>query len=97
MKASNAESHERYLERRDVWEGRREKTRGGLTKSDLMKNTRGRIVSKDKHKQGLKIYKNNPKVRQKLQEQQAKLQLKCEKGQRCGRACISKAKKCHKK
>ena len=31
-----------------VWEGRKEKTSGGLKKSDLIKNRQGRIVSKKK-------------------------------------------------
>lgn len=35
--------------RRQVWHGSMQKTSGGLTKSDLMLNKRGRIVSKKKH------------------------------------------------
>jgi hypothetical protein len=34
--------------RRQVWNGTAEKTAGGLTKADLEKNKRGRIVSKKK-------------------------------------------------
>ena len=34
--------------RRQVWNGSAEKTMGGLTKDSLMKNERGRIVSKKK-------------------------------------------------
>lgn len=34
--------------RRQVWNGKAEKTAGGLTKDDLDKNKRGRIVSKKK-------------------------------------------------
>lgn len=97
MKAKNVRAHERYLERRDVFEGRREKTSGGLRQDDLMLNSRGRVVSRAKNAQGKKIYKTNPIVRQKLQAEQAKLQMKCSKGQRCGKACISKKKKCLKK
>ena len=33
-----------------VWHGTLEKTPGGLTKKDLMKNKRGKIVSKKRHK-----------------------------------------------
>ena len=33
-----------------VWHGNQEKTSGGLTKDDLMKNKWGRIVSKKRHK-----------------------------------------------
>lgn len=35
--------------RAEVWHGTAEKTPGGLTKSHLMKNKHGRIVSKKKH------------------------------------------------
>ena len=35
-------------QRQDVWFGRRAKTSGGLTKADLIKNKRGKIVSKKK-------------------------------------------------
>ena len=44
---------------RAVWEGRAKYTRpGGLGKKDLMKNKRGRIVSRKRHEQGKKNYKN---------------------------------------
>jgi hypothetical protein len=36
--------------RRQVWNGKAEKTMGGLTKENLMKNERGRIVSVKKCK-----------------------------------------------
>ncbi len=35
--------------RRKVWNGGAERTVGGLTKDDLIKNKHGRIVSKRKH------------------------------------------------
>ena len=35
-------------QRLDVWNGVRKKTSGGLQKKDLIKNKRGRIVSKKK-------------------------------------------------
>ena len=38
-------------QRQDVWFGRRAKTSGGLTKADLTKNKRGKIVSKKKSSQ----------------------------------------------
>lgn len=41
-----------------VWEGRAFKTAGGLKKSDLMKNKRGKIVSIKQHKAGLTKIKN---------------------------------------
>ena len=37
-------------ERLRVWNGTLDKTSGGLTKNDLMKNKRGLIVSKRAHK-----------------------------------------------
>ncbi len=40
----------------DVWNGSATKTASGLTKSDLMKNKRGKIVSKVEHEMGLKAY-----------------------------------------
>lgn len=41
--------------KREVWNRTAKKTVGGLTRSDLMKNKKGRIVSTKKHLQG----KNN--------------------------------------
>lgn len=38
--------------------GNAEKTAGGLTKSDITKNSRGEYVSKAKRKEGLKRFKN---------------------------------------
>ena len=35
-------------QRLEVWTGTRKKTSGGLTKKDLIKNKRGKIVSKRK-------------------------------------------------
>lgn len=43
-------------DKRAVWENRKTKTRGGLTRDDLMMNKRGRIVSKRKHEAGKKLY-----------------------------------------
>ena len=37
-----------------VWHGTAKHTSGGLTKKDLMKTKKGRIVSKKKHAAGLK-------------------------------------------
>merc|ERR1712034_235007 len=43
-----------------VWRGAKEKTKtSGQTKKDLMKNKRGKIVSKKSHAAGLKQYKKN--------------------------------------
>ena len=39
-----------------VWHGSKQKTPGGLTKDDLMKTSKGRIVSKKKLAQGLKQF-----------------------------------------
>lgn len=40
--------------RAQVWHETAYKTSGGLTRSDLLKNKHGRIVSKDKHKSAKK-------------------------------------------
>merc|ERR1712198_267381 len=40
-----------------VFRGSKMKTKGGLTKADLMKNKNGKIVSKARHKAGKKNYK----------------------------------------
>lgn len=42
--------------KKDVYEGRAKHTSGGLTKKDLVKNKRGRVVSKAKHEQGLRMF-----------------------------------------
>jgi hypothetical protein len=39
----------KYGSRRKVWNGSAEKTKGGLTKDDLVKNKYGRIVSAKRH------------------------------------------------
>lgn len=52
-------SPQAQLIRREVYEGRRHATEGGLTKADLMVNKRGRIVSKAAHEQGKKMYNKN--------------------------------------
>ena len=49
-----------------VWHGTKQKTPGGLTKDDLMKTPKGRIVSKKKHAQGLKQF-NKPGVKEAFQ------------------------------
>merc|ERR1711904_587061 len=41
-----------------VFKGRREKTVGGLTSTSLMKNKRGKIVSKKQSANGKRAYKN---------------------------------------
>jgi hypothetical protein len=41
-----------------VWHGTAKHTSGGLTKTDLMKTRKGRIVSKKKHALGKKALKN---------------------------------------
>ena len=45
-----------------VWHGTAKHTSGGLTKSDLMKTRKGRIVSKKKHAAGLKAIKRLRKL-----------------------------------
>jgi len=48
--------------RAQVWHGTAKKTSGGLTKSNLMKNKHGRIVSRRKHASGKKTIKNLKKL-----------------------------------
>ena len=50
--------------RRQVWNGTAYMTTGGLTKDKLMKNKRGRIVSKRKHLLGKRLYKRPNGFRQ---------------------------------
>jgi hypothetical protein len=45
-----------------VWHGTAKKTSGGLTKKDLMKTKKGRIVSKKKHAAGKKALKRLAKA-----------------------------------
>lgn len=45
-----------------VWHGTAKKTTGGLTKSNLMKNKHGRIVSKRKHASGKKTIRHLRKL-----------------------------------
>ena len=48
--------------RAQVWHGTAKKTSGGLTKSHLMQNKHGRIVSRRKHASGLKTIKHLRKL-----------------------------------
>lgn len=48
--------------RAQVWHGTAKKTSGGLTKSNLMKNKHGRIVSRRKHASGKKTIKHLKKL-----------------------------------
>jgi len=58
--------------RAEVWHETARSTSGGLTKNDLMKNKRGRIVSKKRHALGLKSV-GNIKAFQKTKEELANL------------------------
>lgn len=52
-----------------VWHGNADKTSGGLTKENLMKNKSGRIVSKKKHALGKIAFQKNglkPKSKEQL-------------------------------
>lgn len=48
--------------RAQVWHGNAKKTSGGLTKSNLMQNKHGRIVSRKKHNSGKKSIKRLKKL-----------------------------------
>lgn len=58
-----------------VWNGIAEKTSGGLTKHDLMKNKRGKIVSKKKSEAGKKMFKEN-NLRPKTADELSKMRKK---------------------
>ena len=45
--------------KKEVWAGTANHTSGKLTKSDLMKNKAGKVISKKKYAQGQKAFKNN--------------------------------------
>ena len=45
--------------KREVYEGLAKRTSGGLRKDNLLKNKRGKVVSKRRHELGLKAFKNN--------------------------------------
>lgn len=45
--------------RAKVWHGNADHTSGGLTKDDLLKNSKGRIVPKSKHQIGKVMGKRN--------------------------------------
>ena len=45
-KGGTVKRYSKYGTRSEVWNGTKQKTRGGLTKSDLMQNGRGKIISK---------------------------------------------------
>lgn len=48
----------KYTEYEKVWDGKKAKTKGGLTKNDLMVNKSGKIVSKRRHELGKQSLKH---------------------------------------
>ena len=46
----------------EVWKGKAKHTSGGLTKKDLMKNKRGKVISIKKYEAGLKAMKRLKKM-----------------------------------
>lgn len=54
---SKSKSIPRIGSKRQVWNGNAKQTSGGLTKENLMKNKRGKVVSKKQHAAGLKNLK----------------------------------------
>ncbi len=42
-----------------VWNGTADHTSGGLTKADLMKNSRGKVVSRRQHEAGKRAFARN--------------------------------------
>ena len=68
--------------RAQVWHGTAKKTSGGLTKTQLMMNKHGRIVSRKKHASGKKSIKNLEKLGYKAKKGQFTLFHKGKKGSR---------------
>ena len=60
-----------------VYHGAADRTSGGLKKKDLMKNKRGRIVSKKQHAAGKRAYTRNKLAKyKKTKAQMAQLRAK---------------------
>jgi len=59
--------------RKDVYNGKAEKTTGGLKHSDLMLNNQGKVVSKRRHDFAMSVWGRNPDLRAKFAEGQAPL------------------------
>ena len=68
--------------RAEVWHGTAKKTVGGLTKSSLMKNKHGRIVSRRKHASGKRSIKHLEKLGYKAKKGHFMLFRKGRKGSR---------------
>ena len=68
--------------RAEVWHGTAKKTSGGLSKSHLMMNKHGRIVSRRKHASGKKSIKHLVKLGYKAKKGQFTLFRKGHKGSR---------------
>jgi len=45
--------------KRQVLSGRKRRTKGHLSKDDLVTNSRGKVVSRKKHEAGKRLYENN--------------------------------------
>ena len=65
----------KYGSMRRVWSGTVDRTKGGLTKKDLVKNKRGKIVSKKQMKVGQKKFKNSALSKWVEATQQARKEL----------------------
>merc|ERR1711964_518777 len=61
---------------RRVWAGKLNKTKGGLTKADLCKNKRGKIVSKKQHSAAKRLSKYASKWMAALKRARKELKLK---------------------
>ena len=65
--------------KKQVWTGEAQRTSGGLRKSNLMVNKRGKVVSIKKHEAGVKRFKEN-KLRPLSKEELAELRSRRGKG-----------------
>jgi hypothetical protein len=59
--------------RKDVFNRKAEKTTGGLTRTDLMLNSQGKVVSKRRHDLAVSAWEKNPDLRVKFIEGQVPL------------------------
>lgn len=76
--------------RRAVWEGRREKTPGGLRKSDLTMNKAGRIVSKKKSQAAKRGVAYQEIKRRGMALKEARRIMEQRRGKKLGRVLIGK-------
>jgi len=78
-----------------VYHGTAKQTSGRLKKADLMKNKKGRIVSKKQYRHGKKMFKKNPelKAQAKLMKQKWRKRTKSKKRRKSKKRTKSKKRR----